>query len=115
MIAPYRAQVALVRELLSGSGPAAGVLVDTVDRFQGSERSLVVYSFATYTPDLHPLILDERRLNVALTRAKHKLVLLGDLRVLRGVPRFAELETYCRLLCGDGSGVVELQGSLDFD
>jgi len=31
------------------------------------------------------------------------------------VPRFAELEAHCRILYGDGSGVVELQGSLDFD
>jgi hypothetical protein len=82
-------------------------LADTVDRFQGSERALVIYSFATSGSQLHPLMLDQRRLNVALTRARHKLVLLGDLRALRSESRFAELEAYCRALYPDGAGVVE--------
>jgi DNA replication ATP-dependent helicase Dna2 len=77
-----------------------------VDRFQGSERDAVVYSFSTFGAELHPLMLDERRLNVALTRARKKLVLLGDLRALRAYPRFAALEAYCRELDGDGGGVV---------
>lgn len=112
VIAPFRAQVALIRaELARSADPdlraLAHELVDTVDRFQGSERSAVVYSFATTGPELHPLLLDERRLNVALTRARHKLIVLGDLRALRAVPRFADLEAYCRGLYPDGSGVVE--------
>lgn len=111
VIATFRAQVALIRAALSRSAdPAlqagAHALVDTVDRFQGSERLCVVYSCASYAPELHPLMLDERRLNVALTRAQHKLVLLGDLSVLRAAPRFAELEAYCRGLYTDGGGVI---------
>ena len=111
VITPFRAQVALIRAELSGSDDlalreAAHELVDTVDRFQGSERAAVIYSFASFGPELHPLMLDQRRLNVALTRARHKLILLGDLRVLRAEPRFAELEEYCRGLYPDGGGVV---------
>jgi DNA replication ATP-dependent helicase Dna2 len=112
VIAPFRAQVARIRAELARSPDAelraqAHELADTVDRFQGSERPLVVYSFASYARELHPLMLDQRRLNVALTRAQRKLILLGDLRVLRAEPRFAELEAYCRGLYPDGGGVVE--------
>jgi DNA replication ATP-dependent helicase Dna2 len=112
VIAPFRAQVALIRsELARSADPElraqAQELADTVDRFQGSERLLVVYSCSSFGPELHPLMLDERRLNVALTRAQRKLIVLGDLRVLRANPRFAALETYCRGLYADGGGVVE--------
>jgi hypothetical protein len=50
--------------------------------------------------------LDERRLNVALTRAKHKLILLGDLEVLRSEHRFVQLEQFCRSLVPNG--VIQL-------
>src|SRR6185436_12990677 len=111
VIAPFRAQVAAIRlELARSNDPElaalADELVDTVDRFQGSERSLVIYSFSSFGPELHPLMLDDRRLNVALTRARHKLILLGDLRTLRAHPRFAALEGFCRDLYPDGGGVM---------
>ena len=111
VIAPFRAQVAAIRlELTRSDDPElialADELVDTVDRFQGSERVLVIYSFSSFGLELHPLMLDDRRLNVALTRARHKLILLGDLRTLRAHPRFAALESFCRDLYPDGAGVI---------
>jgi DNA replication ATP-dependent helicase Dna2 len=111
VIAPFRAQVAAIRlELKRSDDPElvalADELVDTVDRFQGSERALVIYSFSSFGLELHPLMLDDRRLNVALTRARHKLILLGDLRTLRVHPRFAALESFCRGLYPDGAGVI---------
>jgi DNA replication ATP-dependent helicase Dna2 len=66
-------------------------MVDTVDRFQGSECDVVILSFANWNEEVHDLLRDERRLNVALTRARHKLILVGSRRVLRTVPVYARL------------------------
>ncbi|MFM8322919.1 MAG: DEAD/DEAH box helicase, partial [Chloroflexota bacterium] len=100
VIAPFRAQVALVRRALAERLPAEQhprirSLVDTVDRFQGQERSLVVLSLATHGAFIHDLLQDERRLNVAITRARHKLVILGDAGVLSISPRYAGLIEQC--------------------
>ena len=73
VIAPYRAQVAEISKHV----PEA-VAVDTVDRFQGSSKEVIVVSF-TATGSLDgPIFEDYRRINVALTRAKKALVLVGD-------------------------------------
>jgi len=73
VIAPYRAQVAEI-----GSRTPEGVTVDTVDRFQGSAKEVIAVSFVA-TEDLDgPIFEDYRRINVALTRAKKALVLVGD-------------------------------------
>ncbi len=86
VIAPFRAQVAAIRRALEIGLPeqkdAFKNVVDTVDRFQGQERELIIVSLASYGDFVHHLLLDERRLNVALTRAKHKLIILGDAEVL---------------------------------
>nr|WP_254282816.1 AAA domain-containing protein [Halomicroarcula limicola] len=72
VIAPFRAQVAELDRRLPD------VAVDTVDRFQGSSKEVIVVSFvATGTLD-GPIFEDYRRINVALTRAKKSLVLVGD-------------------------------------
>jgi DNA replication ATP-dependent helicase Dna2 len=77
VIAPFRAQVAEVERRV-----ADGVVVDTVDRFQGSSEEVVVISFVA-TGDLSsPVFDDYRRVNVALTRAKKALVLVGDAEAL---------------------------------
>jgi DNA replication ATP-dependent helicase Dna2 len=78
VIAPFRAQVAEI-----GRRVAEGVTVDTVDRFQGSSKEVIVVSFVA-TGDLEsPIFEDHRRVNVALTRAKKSLVLVGDEQALR--------------------------------
>jgi len=77
VIAPYRAQVAEI-----GTRVPDGVTVDTVDRFQGSSEAVIVVSFVA-TGDLSgPIFEDYRRINVALTRAKKALVLIGDRETL---------------------------------
>ncbi len=68
IITPFRAQVAQLRALLPS------FLIDTVDRFQGSEKEIIIFS--TITPLQVPILTDERRLNVALTRARKKLVVI---------------------------------------
>ncbi|MFW5965530.1 MAG: C-terminal helicase domain-containing protein, partial [Halodesulfurarchaeum sp.] len=81
-----RAQVSTIEALVP-----AGVTVDTVDRFQGSSVEVLLISFVA-TGDLDgPLFEDERRLNVALTRAKKALVLVGDPAALRSRDRYARM------------------------
>jgi DNA replication ATP-dependent helicase Dna2 len=87
VIAPYRAQVAEINKHV-----AEGVAVDTVDRFQGSSKEVIVISFVA-TGDLDsPIFEDYRRVNVALTRAKKGLVLIGDADAL------ATDDTYRRMV-----------------
>jgi DNA replication ATP-dependent helicase Dna2 len=110
VIAPYRAQVAAIRAKLAASG-TADVLVDTVDRFQGGERSVIVYSFggggaATWGGRGPDFLADAHRLNVALTRARHKLIILGSRAVLEEIPLLRRLVAYCDSLYGGHGGIV---------
>jgi DNA replication ATP-dependent helicase Dna2 len=86
VIAPFRAQVAAITKRTP-----EGVAVDTVDRFQGSAREVIVVSF-TATGDLSgPIFEDERRMNVALTRARRALCLVGDRAALESEPFYARM------------------------
>jgi DNA replication ATP-dependent helicase Dna2 len=110
IIAPYRAQVANIRRHLFGNDldnqwqalPFDTPLsVDTVDRFQGGERMLLLMSFATtHEPALESqrreFLSNPQRLNVALTRAQRKLILVGNVPALEHLPTFHRLITYCR-------------------
>ena len=87
VIAPYRAQVATIRTRVPDS-----VTVDTVDRFQGSSKEVVVMSFVATGSLDGPIFEDYRRVNVALTRAKRALVLVGDREAL------ASDDTYARMV-----------------
>lgn len=89
VIAPYRAQVAVLTQRL----PAA-ITVDTVDRFQGSSKDLIIISFVATGSLDGPLFEDYRRLNVALTRAKRALVLVGDRTALTDRPLYDRLVTW---------------------
>jgi DNA replication ATP-dependent helicase Dna2 len=97
VIAPFRAQVALIRRALEeefqGKLPQDAIrkCVDTVDRFQGSERELIILSLAAAPGPLNDLLKDERRLNVAITRAKHKLIILGNYRTVFQDPTYYKL------------------------
>jgi ATP-dependent RNA/DNA helicase IGHMBP2 len=78
VIAPYDAQVQRLRELLAARLDE-GLEVDTVDGFQGREKEAVVVSLvrANETGEVG-FLSDVRRMNVALTRARKKLVVVGD-------------------------------------
>ena len=82
VMAPYRAQVDLLTTKLS-LGPA---VVNTVDQFQGRDRDVIVYSCTRSSErssdSSKDILNDMRRLNVAITRAKMKLVFIGNRRVL---------------------------------
>uniref|UniRef100_A0A671YL56 DNA replication ATP-dependent helicase/nuclease n=1 Tax=Sparus aurata TaxID=8175 RepID=A0A671YL56_SPAAU len=86
VIAPYRQQLKSISALLQSSA-FTGVEVNTVDRYQGRDKSLIILSFVRST--LGELLKDWRRLNVAITRAKHKLLMVGSVTTLR---RYAPVE-----------------------
>uniref|UniRef100_A0AAQ5YMC4 DNA replication ATP-dependent helicase/nuclease n=1 Tax=Amphiprion ocellaris TaxID=80972 RepID=A0AAQ5YMC4_AMPOC len=85
VIAPYRQQLKRISAVLQSSA-FTGVEVNTVDRYQGRDKSLIVLSFVRSTAEegnLGELLKDWRRLNVAITRAKHKLLMVGSATTLR--------------------------------
>jgi DNA replication ATP-dependent helicase Dna2 len=73
VICPYRGQVSEIRRLVHPQ-----ITVDTVDRFQGSDREVIILSLVESQIHGSKGFADERRLNVALTRAKKKLIVVGD-------------------------------------
>ncbi|KAM9860402.1 DNA replication ATP-dependent helicase/nuclease DNA2 [Aulostomus maculatus] len=91
VIAPYRQQLKSISALLQSSA-FGGVEVNTVDKYQGRDKSLIVLSFVRSTAEeenARELLKDWRRLNVAVTRAKHKLLMVGSAATLR---RYAPVE-----------------------
>ncbi|WP_296705516.1 AAA domain-containing protein [Algoriphagus sp.] len=102
LIAPYGAQVRLLRNLIFEGFDYPNlrafsdlITIDTVDGFQGQERDLMMISL-TRSNDSGEIgfLADERRMNVALTRAKRKLVLIGDSSTLAQNPFFDGLLRY---------------------
>ncbi|MBC7400677.1 MAG: AAA family ATPase [Mucilaginibacter sp.] len=97
VIAPYKEQVNLLKELLLGTT----IEVNTVDGFQGQERDVVYISLTRSNSDSTiGFLSDYRRINVAMTRAKLKLVLVGDSATLGQTPFYAELIAYVEDLGG---------------
>jgi len=86
VIVPFRAQVAEVSRRVPDS-----VTVDTVDRFQGSSKEVILVSFVASGTLSGPIFEDHRRLNVALTRARKSLVLVGDESALESKPLYARM------------------------
>lgn len=88
VISPYAAQVRVLRE----SMPDTAVEVDTVDGFQGREKEAVVISLVR-SNDRREIgfLSDKRRMNVALTRARRKLIVIGDSATLAAHPFFEQL------------------------
>lgn len=78
LISPYEGQVRRLRQLLAAEVDA-GLEVDTVDGFQGREKDAVVLSLVRSNDEGDVgFLADVRRMNVALTRARKKLVVVGD-------------------------------------
>ena len=81
VIAPYAAQVRLLRESLA----VPELEIDSVDGFQGREKEAVVISLVRSNADGEiGFLADVRRMNVALTRARRKLLVIGDSATLSG-------------------------------
>lgn len=80
VITPYRAQKRLLKRAVATlSGSFSNVIVDTVDAFQGDEADIVIYC-STRAQRTTRYFADFRRVNVALSRARHNLIFVGSLR-----------------------------------
>ena len=92
IITPYKAQQALIRKRLLNNrrGNLQSLSVDTVDRFQGGEREVIILSLAR-SDAVTSFLADPKRLNVSLSRARSKLILLGRGSVLEEHPLFSSI------------------------
>ena len=108
VIVPYRNQIAMIRKEIEKLGipELEEISIDTVERYQGSQRDIILYSFTiqsryqldfltanTFYEDGQPI---DRKLNVAITRARKQLILTGNEPTLRQNLIFAELIDYIK-------------------
>jgi DNA replication ATP-dependent helicase Dna2 len=100
VITPFRAQIAKIRQELSFK--YRDITIDTVERFQGSEREIIILSLATRSASQFSAIQSindegvDRKLNVALTRAKEQVIILGSEDVLEKSEIFKQLITFVK-------------------
>lgn len=112
VIVPYRNQIAMIRHELARLLPAgeedafSNVSIDTVERYQGSQRDIIIYCFTVqnryqldfltsncFTDDDGTMV--DRKLNVALTRARKQNIIIGNRAILSTNPLFKSLIDYC--------------------
>lgn len=108
VIVPYRNQIAMIRKEIEKLGipELEEISIDTVERYQGSQRNIILYSFTIqsryqldfltanrFYEDGQPI---DRKLNVAITRARKQLILTGNESTLRQNQIFAELIDYIK-------------------
>ena len=107
VIVPYRRQIAQIRQALTAMASplapmATDICIDTVERYQGSQRDVIIFSFgvthrfqldfltaSTFADDDGTLV--DRKLNVALTRARRQMIIVGQPDVLSHVTLFRQL------------------------
>ena len=99
IISPYKHQVEILKEQwphYEGLNELAGcIAVNTIDSFQGQERDIVFISMTrSNTENSIGFLSDIRRMNVAMTRARKKLVMIGDSATLSQLPYYANLISY---------------------
>ena len=102
IISPYRAQVQYLRHLIKKTDffkPFRKIIsVNTVDGFQGQERDVILVSLVRSNEEGQiGFLRDLRRMNVAITRARMKLIILGDVATLTKHPFYKKLWEYCLL------------------
>lgn len=99
VISPYKQQILLMKELLLNSAAlqqyGERISVNTIDSFQGQERDLVYISMTRSNNEgIIGFLSDIRRMNVAMTRARKKLVVIGDSATLSRLPFYADFIDY---------------------
>ena len=108
IIVPYRNQIAAIRAAIDryGISDLHNITIDTVERFQGSQRDYILYGFTirrryqlqfltSNTFEENGRLID-RKLNVAMTRARKHLLLFGNPNLLRHAPVFAQLIAFAQ-------------------
>jgi len=103
IITPYRTQIAEIKLNLSNTDAEGRIVVDTVERYQGGQKNIIIVSLAVndaaQLKNLH--VLNEagnvdKKLNVTLTRAKEYLIIMGCARVLEESAIYKPLIEYYR-------------------
>ena len=94
VIVPYRNQIASIRRILAEAGATGldDVSIDTVERYQGSQRDIIIYSFTAQMPYQLEFLTSncfvengrviDRKLNVVMTRARKQLLMTGNRQLL---------------------------------
>jgi ATP-dependent RNA/DNA helicase IGHMBP2 len=105
VISPYKEQIRLLKEQLLNhptlSVHGDKITVNTIDSFQGQERDVVYISMTRSNNEGEiGFLADIRRMNVAMTRARKKLVVIGDSSTLGRLPFYADFITYAEDLGG---------------
>ncbi|WP_344761401.1 AAA domain-containing protein [Actimicrobium antarcticum] len=107
VIAPYRAQINYLKDAIEVSAALNDLLlqrrlsVGTVDSFQGQERDIIAISLTrSNTQGEIGFLSDIRRMNVGMTRARRKLLLVGDSSTLCCHPFFVDLLAYVKRIGG---------------
>lgn len=108
VIVPYRHQISAIRTAIAAYHVPLlrDITIDTVERFQGSQRDYIIYGFTVQKEHQLRFLTDttfeengrliDRKLNVAMTRARQHLLLLGNERLLRQTPVFDALIRFTR-------------------
>ncbi len=111
VIVPYRNQISAIRTLLAErlaapSHPLLQITIDTVERYQGSQRQYIIYAFTVQrhyqlrflseTTFIEDGMLIDRKLNVAMTRALEYLILIGNSRLISQCPLYHSLLRYIK-------------------
>ena len=98
IITPFRAQIAKIREsLIEHQLDIEGLRIDTVERFQGGAKDIILLSCcANHSRQLKAISSVnsegiDRKLNVAITRAREQFILLGNPDILRESSSYADL------------------------
>lgn len=92
VLSPFRAQVADIRRGLKrcqGLENQEGIVVDTIDKLQGQEREVVIVSMAAgdmdYMNEMGEFLYNPNKLNVAFSRARNKLVVVGNFKAMENL------------------------------
>lgn len=99
IISPYRMQIQYLRSLIKNSIPLKRIrrqiAVNTIDGFQGQERDIILISLVRSNNEGQiGFLSDLRRMNVAITRARMKLIIMGDVATLSHHAFYRELKLY---------------------
>ena len=101
IIVPFRAQIAMIRKALAERHipNTADITIDTVERYQGSQRDIIIFSTTVSRPYQLPILSEpvmtdgrelDRKLNVALTRARKQFFMTGNETLLRKCTAYRE-------------------------
>jgi superfamily I DNA and/or RNA helicase len=105
---PYRNQIAMIRKEIEKLDivDLQKISIDTVERYQGSQRDVIIYSFTIQNYYQLEFLTSncfregeriiDRKLNVAITRARKQMIMTGNVQILSRNLIFRELINFCK-------------------